>query len=135
MRIRDAIGMIEKDGWRLVAQKGSHRQFKHPVKPGRVTIAGALSDELAPGTPNGILKQARLRGKLTMEYLVVIEKAGKGFSAYIPDVPGCVATGATPEKARARLAVALEMHLAGLAEDGLPEPPPEARADYISVSQ
>jgi predicted RNase H-like HicB family nuclease len=70
-----------------------------------------------------------------MEYLVVIEKAGKGFSAYIPDIPGCVATGATPEKARARLAVALEMHLAGLAEDGLPEPPPGARADYISVSQ
>jgi predicted RNA binding protein YcfA (HicA-like mRNA interferase family) len=63
VRIRDAIGMIEKDGWRLVAQKGSHRQFKHPVKPGRVTIAGALSDELAPGTLNSILKQARLRGR------------------------------------------------------------------------
>ncbi len=82
MKIRDAISMIEKDGRRLVAQKGSHRQFKHPIKPGRVTIAGALSDELAPGTPNDILKQARLRGKLTMEYLVVIEKAGKGFSAH-----------------------------------------------------
>ncbi len=49
-----------------------------------------------------------------MEYLVVIERAGKGFSAYIPDVPGCVATGTTPEKVRARLAEALEMHLAGL---------------------
>ncbi len=63
VKIRDAISMIEKDGWRLVAQKGSHRQFRHPVKPGRVTIAGALGDELAPGTLNSILKQARLRGR------------------------------------------------------------------------
>ena len=63
VKTRDAISMIEKDGWRLAAQKGSHRQFKHPVKPGRVTIAGALSDELAPGTLNSILKQARLRGR------------------------------------------------------------------------
>lgn len=70
-----------------------------------------------------------------MEYLVVIEKAGNGYSAYIPDVPGCVATGKTPEKVRARLAEALKMHLAGLAEDGLPKPSPLARADYISVSQ
>lgn len=69
-----------------------------------------------------------------MEYLVVIERAGKGFSAYIPDVPGCVATGKTPEKVRARLAEALEMHLAGLLEDGLPKPSPAARADYISIS-
>lgn len=70
-----------------------------------------------------------------MEYLVVIERAGKGFSAYIPDVPGCVATGTTPEKVRARLAEALEMHLAGLSEDGLPKPSPAARADYISLPQ
>ncbi len=63
MRIGDAVSMIEKDGWRLVAQKSSHRQFKHPVKPGRVMIAGALSDELAPATPNSVLKQTRLRGR------------------------------------------------------------------------
>ena len=63
MKGRDVSRMIENDGWRIVAQKGSHRQFKHPVKPGRVTIAGALSDELAPGTLNSILKQARLKGR------------------------------------------------------------------------
>ncbi|MCR4426620.1 MAG: type II toxin-antitoxin system HicB family antitoxin [Firmicutes bacterium] len=70
-----------------------------------------------------------------MEYLVVIEKAENGYSAYVPDVPGCVAAGNTPAKARARLAEALEMHLAGLAEDGLPKPSPAARADYSSVSR
>ena len=63
MKVRDVIRLIENDGWRMVAQKGSHRQFKYHVKPVRVTIAGALSDELAPGTLNSILKQARLKGR------------------------------------------------------------------------
>ena len=61
MKIRDIIKLIEKDGWYLVVSKGSHRQYKHPVKPGRVTIAGHQNDDLAPGTLNSILKQARLR--------------------------------------------------------------------------
>ena len=50
--------MIEDDGWYLVATKGSHRQYKHPAKPGRVTIAGHLNDDLAPGTLGSVLKQA-----------------------------------------------------------------------------
>jgi predicted RNA binding protein YcfA (HicA-like mRNA interferase family) len=61
MKIRDIIKRIEGDGWFLVETKGSHRQYKHPEKPGRVTIAGHPSDELAPGTLNSILKQAKLK--------------------------------------------------------------------------
>lgn len=53
--------MIEEDGWVLVVTKGSHRQFKHPAKPGRVTIAGKPGDDLATGTYLSILKQAGLR--------------------------------------------------------------------------
>jgi len=53
--------MIEDDGWYLVATRGSHRQYKHPAKPGRVTIAGNLNHELAPGTLNSIMKQAKLK--------------------------------------------------------------------------
>lgn len=60
MKVRDAIKLIEADGWYLVATKGSHRQYKHPTKPGRVTIAGHPRDDLAPGTLNSILKQAQL---------------------------------------------------------------------------
>jgi len=60
-KVRDAIKLIEADGWREVATKGSHRQFKHPTKPGRVTVAGHPSDDLAPGTYNSILKQAGLK--------------------------------------------------------------------------
>jgi predicted RNA binding protein YcfA (HicA-like mRNA interferase family) len=61
MNVRDAIRLIEDDGWYLVATRGSHRQYKHPTKPGRVTIAGKLSDDLAPGTRNSIVKQAGLK--------------------------------------------------------------------------
>jgi len=61
MKVRDAIKLIEKDGWRLVRQRGSHRQFKHPSKPGLVTIAGRPGSDLAPGTLGSILKQARLK--------------------------------------------------------------------------
>ena len=60
MKVRDVIKLIEADGWYLIATKGSHRQYKHPSKPGRVTIAGHPSHELAPGTLNSILKQAHI---------------------------------------------------------------------------
>lgn len=60
MKVRDVIKLIESDGWHLVATKGSHRQFKHTIKPGRITIAGHPGDDLAPGTLNSVLKQAQL---------------------------------------------------------------------------
>jgi predicted RNA binding protein YcfA (HicA-like mRNA interferase family) len=53
--------MLQEDGWYLTATHGSHRQYKHPSKPGRVTVPGKPSDDLAPGTLNSILKQAGLR--------------------------------------------------------------------------
>lgn len=61
MKVREAIKIVKDDGWYMVKQRGSHRQFKHPTKPGRVTIAGNLGDELATGTRNSILKQAGLK--------------------------------------------------------------------------
>jgi predicted RNA binding protein YcfA (HicA-like mRNA interferase family) len=61
MKIKEAIALLEKEGWSLARTKGSHRQYKHPSLKGLVTIAGKLSDELAPGTLNSILKQARLK--------------------------------------------------------------------------
>ncbi|MGA8044207.1 MAG: type II toxin-antitoxin system HicA family toxin [Terracidiphilus sp.] len=61
MKVRDVLKLILEDGWYVVAQKGSHRQFKHPEKPGRVTIAGHPSQEMDKGTLNSILKQAGLK--------------------------------------------------------------------------
>jgi len=61
MKVSELLLLLHTDGWFLVATRGSHRQFKHLVKPGRVTIPGKPSDDLAPGTLNSILKQAGLR--------------------------------------------------------------------------
>jgi len=55
--------LIESDGWYLVATRGSHRQYRHATKSGRVTIAGKPAEDLAPGTLNSILKQSSLKEK------------------------------------------------------------------------
>lgn len=69
-----------------------------------------------------------------MKYLVVIEKADGNWAAYSLDVPGCIATGQTPEEARQEYRQALQFHLEGLSRDGLPAPEPNARADYVEVA-
>ena len=61
MKVREVVRLIEGDGWEHVRTKGSHRQFTHPSKPGKVTVAGKPSLDLPPGTLNSILKQAGLR--------------------------------------------------------------------------
>ena len=70
-----------------------------------------------------------------MKYLVVIEKAESNFSAYLPDLPGCVATGNTPEETIHRIAKAVDMHIKGLEEDGLPIPEPTAKAEYVNLQK
>jgi predicted RNA binding protein YcfA (HicA-like mRNA interferase family) len=61
MKVNEVIRLLEDDGWYHVRTRGSHRQFKHPTKAGRVTVAGKPSDDLAPGTLNSIRKQAGLK--------------------------------------------------------------------------
>jgi len=61
MKVRDIIRLLEQDGWYLKATKGSHRQYKHPTKAGRVTLPGHPGDDLAPGSLNSVLKQAGLK--------------------------------------------------------------------------
>ncbi len=61
MKVSEMLAKLSEDGWYLVATRGSHRQFKHPEKSGRVTVAGKPSDDLASGTLNSIMKQARLK--------------------------------------------------------------------------
>ena len=61
MKVSDVVRLLIDDGWFLVCTRGSHRQFKHARKRGRVTVPGKESDDLAPGTLNSILKQAGLK--------------------------------------------------------------------------
>ena len=66
-------------------------------------------------------------------FLVVVERAGRNHSAYLPDLPGCVATGATPDETMASLRAAIDMHVQGLREDRLPVPEPSAIAEYVEI--
>jgi predicted RNA binding protein YcfA (HicA-like mRNA interferase family) len=61
VKVADVLRLLQQDGWQLIATRGSHRQFKHAAKPGRVTVPGKPSDDLAPGTLNSILKQSGLK--------------------------------------------------------------------------
>jgi predicted RNA binding protein YcfA (HicA-like mRNA interferase family) len=60
MKVRELIQLLEREGWRQVRQRGSHRQFHHPTKPGTVTVSGRLGLDIPPGTLRSALKQAGL---------------------------------------------------------------------------
>jgi predicted RNase H-like HicB family nuclease len=68
-----------------------------------------------------------------MRYAVVIEKAGENYSAYVPDLPGCVATGSTVEDVEAEIRAAVKFHIEGLREDGLEVPQPTSIAEYVEA--
>jgi len=69
-----------------------------------------------------------------MRYAIVIEKADSNYSAYVPDLPGCVATGQTIKETEQQIREAIEFHLEGLREDGLPIPPPQSQVEYVEIA-
>jgi predicted RNase H-like HicB family nuclease len=69
-----------------------------------------------------------------MRYAVVIEKAGTNYSAYVPDLPGCVATGSSVPETEVAIREAIELHISGMREDGTPIPPPSSQVDYVDVA-
>lgn len=69
-----------------------------------------------------------------MRYAVVIERAADNFSAYVPDLPGCVATGRTPQEAEEQIREAIAFHVEGLREDGISVPVPVSRVEYVEIA-
>ena len=69
-----------------------------------------------------------------MRYVMIIETGNRNYSAYLPDLPGCIATGKTVEEVRQRMQEAIELHLAGMREDGLPIPKPTSLVDYVEAA-
>jgi predicted RNA binding protein YcfA (HicA-like mRNA interferase family)/predicted RNase H-like HicB family nuclease len=135
MKVSDVLRMLQDNGWYLHSTQGSHRQFKHPAKPGRVTVAGKPSDDLASGTLKSILKHQAWESRVNvMRYAIVIEAAGDNYSAYAPDLPGCVATGSTPAETETAIREAIGLHLEGMREDGEPIPPASSRVEYVEVT-
>ncbi len=72
--------------------------------------------------------------EVPMRYAIVIEKAASNYSAYVPDLPGCVATGATIEETEQEIREAIKFHLEGLRADNLPVPNASSRVDYVEVA-
>lgn len=69
-----------------------------------------------------------------MRYAIVIENAGPNYSAYVPDLPGCIATGATVEEVERQIREAIEFHLDGMRDDGTPIPSPSSEVRYVNVA-
>jgi predicted RNase H-like HicB family nuclease len=69
-----------------------------------------------------------------MRYAIVIEKAATNYAAYVPDLPGCVATGQTIEETEQQIREAIDLHLRGMREDGLPIPEPSSSVDYVEIA-
>ena len=69
-----------------------------------------------------------------MRYAIVIEQAQGNFSAYVPDLPGCIATGSTVDEAEAEIRQAITLHIEGMREDGLPIPAPMSKVEYVEVA-
>jgi predicted RNase H-like HicB family nuclease len=93
-----------------------------------VTVAGKLSDDLAPGTLNSILGRTE-----TMKLLIVIEKTRTGFSASSPDLQGCVATGETRKRVERNMQQAIEVHLAGMRAEKITVPVPRSYSTNVEV--
>ncbi len=134
MKVRGLLKLLRNDGWSLITTVGSHRQLKHP-KPGRVTVSGHPSDDIHKDPKEyldaGGLAEIEFH---IMRYAMIIEPGERNYSAYLPDLPGCVATGKTIEELRQRMSEAIELHLDGMREDGLPIPEPTSLADYVEAA-
>ena len=111
---------------------------RHPTKPGTVPVPGGgkLARDIAPGTLRSVLRQARVPEKrCATEYVVVIEKADDGsYSAYVPDLPGCVSCGDSPEEAEEMIRQAIQGHLAVMREHGDPILAPRSTARTVRAA-
>ena len=132
MKVHEVLTLLESDGWYLARTSGSHRQYKHPIKPGRVIHPRKAQQRSPPGTPAEHPQASRTQRTVIPvdehSYLVVIERGAGNYGAWAPDLPGCVAVGDTPDECEKNMREAIAFHIDGLREDGLPVPGPSVVA-------
>jgi predicted RNase H-like HicB family nuclease len=136
MKVAAVLRLLHQDGWYLAATRGSHRQFKHPAKPwscdgsrkAQRRIGAGHSEEYSEAVRPPEMKVTAVR------YAIVIEQAAENYSAYVLDLPGCVATGKTVAEIELRIREAIEFHLEGMRQDGEAIPVPSSRVDYVEVA-
>ena len=144
-KVRSVIPALERDGWSEVAQVvGSHRQFYHLRKRGRITVPDTLDGELAPGTIASLRRAAGLPPpsgrrvamapeRTDLGYVVIVEPTRTGYSAYVPNLPGCITIGRTRAEIKRQMSEAIALHLAGIREDRAQIPQPTAVAAILVV--
>jgi predicted RNase H-like HicB family nuclease len=133
MRIRDVIRLIERDGWLFGRDAGQSPAVQAPEQAGTCYDRREAIRRSGIGHIEQRSQASRAQGGAVMRYVVVIEKADKNYSAYVPDLPGCVATGRTVEAVEAEIRTAVRFHIDGLRADGLPIPQPTSIAEYIDA--
>jgi predicted RNase H-like HicB family nuclease len=133
MKVREVIKLIEEDGWFLVATRGQSQAIQ-AFNEGwsrnrrRKTIGRFGTWDVEQHSEAGWAKRAAL-----MRYAIVIEKADGNYSAYVPDLPGCVAAAPTVEAVEQEIRDAIRFHIEGLKADGLEVPPPTSIAEYVDA--
>jgi predicted RNase H-like HicB family nuclease/predicted RNA binding protein YcfA (HicA-like mRNA interferase family) len=135
MKYRDLLKLLRDDGWQHIRTTGSHLHFKHPIKPGLVTRTFRRKARSRCRTRNFAFHSQTGGTKMsTMEYTVIIEPADDGtFSVYVPDLPGCVSTGATRQDAIESIREAIQGHIQTLRELGDPVPPPRSQSQTVAA--
>ncbi len=116
-------------------------QEPEPGMSGGELLHGFLADLYEAANPDvrNFVRQLcekwniRYRGEKRHRYPVILEKAGNNFSAYLPDLPGCIATGATRKEVEKNIRSAIVLHIKGLADDGLSVPEPESSIEYVEA--
>lgn len=135
MRYRERVSQLQRDGWQHIRTTGSHYHYKHPAKPGLVTIpaGGKLSHDVPPRHVTLDSEAGEVK-MIHMEYTVIIEPADDGtFSVYVPDLPGCISTGRSREEAIDSIREAIQGHVATLRDLGEPVPPPRSRSQVVAA--
>lgn len=138
MKVREVIKfLVENNGWYLVRISGSHRQFKLRSKRSRLTINCKMDKELPEGALFYSLKHCFDHEEVTQKdhYEITIEQSHNCFSAYCPDLPGCVAVGDTLEETKELMLDSLRLHLEGLRQDGVLVAEPMNTSAFFEIRQ
>ena len=134
MKVKEPIKRTEADGWVQTRQRRSRRQFRHPTRPGTVSVSGKPNIDVPPGTLNNALKQAGLeKQEMIMRFMAIVEERSTSRGACVPDLPGCMAAGEAREEALQLIREAIEFHLEGLTEKGEPVPEPHSYGEVVDV--
>jgi predicted RNase H-like HicB family nuclease len=136
MKVGELMRLLEEDGWRLARTRGSHRQYKNPEQAGHCyggweaqlgRAAGHTERDPETGGPEEGREWRMTR------YMVVVERGATSWGAHVPDLPGCIAVGETRAEVLRLIRETIELHIAGLKEDGLPVPAPTSEGEIVEV--